>query len=55
MPPEVRGTPLELVERFAIAGSLEEHPDDVACKQLSSHPEPSESSGFAKRRLSLSH
>jgi len=32
MPPEVRGTALELVERFAIAGSLEEHPDDAACQ-----------------------
>jgi hypothetical protein len=28
----VRGTPLELVERFAIAGSLQEHPDDAACQ-----------------------
>jgi hypothetical protein len=32
MPAEVRGTALDLVERFAIAGSLEEHLEDAACQ-----------------------
>jgi hypothetical protein len=29
----VRAAPLELVERFAIAGFLEENPDDAACSK----------------------
>jgi hypothetical protein len=34
MPPEVRGIALEPVERFSIAGSFEEHPDDAACQTI---------------------
>jgi len=45
MPPEVRGTALELVERFAIAGSYKNILTMQPAKQLSSHPERGESSG----------
>jgi hypothetical protein len=47
MPPEVRGTTLELVERFAIAGSYKNILTMQPTKQLSSHPEKGESSGAA--------
>jgi hypothetical protein len=50
MPPEVRGTALELVERFAIAGSYKNILTMQPAKQLSSHPERGESSGGSKCR-----
>jgi hypothetical protein len=50
MPPEVRGTPPELMERFAIAGSSKNILTMQPAKQLSSHLQRGESSGDGKWR-----
>jgi hypothetical protein len=50
---EVRGTALGLLERFAIAGSLEEHPMMHPAKQSFSHPERDGSRGFAQTDFRL--
>jgi hypothetical protein len=51
MPPEVRGTPPELMERFAIAGSSKNILTMQPAKQLSSHPKPDGSRGFCHKHF----